>query len=367
MMRLRGAFLGAVAMEGEMVLVAKSETVGIGDRRQVRRGLFLALILLLAVPLGYATGTRYHGMILDDKHALQLEEEEGGWITVKLRRLARAAGGPQIYHDPETEEASVIRCGEEEVLAKLRAEVLVPAPPNYVGNPGQRYRITVQGVTVAPDYTHVFEVDAANALDAVFNEFKKIYDTTEGVERDALYYGAIIAMRVLNKSFHLPAEIPLTTLRGGAGQIRIQGQYYERGEQARVKRFAGLREGRDFVRTHRYAPEVIKPRPELIHGPARERGTPAEVQRETPYLSQRYRPSHDLRPKDVRANQVRSLDAQKAKGDTPGTPGKPLTVPEEDYPAITASQMESLEMLLGPMKSAMEARIEGATAGREKE
>jgi len=158
----------------------------------------------------FLDNNEFHGYIMDDQHKL-LVKHENNVATIQLHKKTRPAGGPFEYYDLDTgEDTSIIRYEEIEELYRIRAEVLVPAPPNYLKNPGMRYRIMMEGITVAPDYTKVFEANAGDALAAIFNEIDLIYNDTHGIYRPAVYYGAIIALRILNQAGLLPAELPNT-------------------------------------------------------------------------------------------------------------------------------------------------------------
>jgi hypothetical protein len=123
-----------------------------------------------------------HGLLLDDKHRVKLYEDDG-WIVLALETNQRAPGGPHEFNNPESMAIEVAtRFDEEYDLFRMGAQVLAPAPPNYVRNPGRRYKITIEGLGVAPMYKTQFEVDAANALDAVATEIHKLSAAAKGLE-----------------------------------------------------------------------------------------------------------------------------------------------------------------------------------------
>jgi len=60
-----------------------------------------------------------------------------------------------------------------------------------------------------------------------------------------------------------------------------------------------------------------------------------------------------------RERQLNSIGDQKmqAQSERLGRAGRSLAVPEHDYPAISASQMESMDLLMGDVPSPMEMRL----------
>jgi hypothetical protein len=198
---------------------------------------------LLLAHAATANNIRYHGLTLSDQYRLQLEEVDGT-VTIFLLKKDRAAGGPAVpavRSEKTTDEipSPVIPTDTREALAQIRVEILQTAAPNYVRNPGDRYRITIDGQETAPGYTRTFEVNAADALTAVYTEFAKIFSTTYGIRREALYQGALVSLRILNEAQRLPAELPLTTKRSKVGQFRIQGDTLSRGKVA-IPKFARI-------------------------------------------------------------------------------------------------------------------------------
>ncbi len=339
---------------------------------------FLACVLLIVLfALGPASASdpiRTYGAYLDVNHLVQVAQE-GEEATILLLSRERITGGPhtspdlapeiiaRAKNDPDAlkrqqeKEEPVIRQAYASPLARIRSEVLLVAPPNYVKNPGQRYRVSVEGLEAAPDFETVFEVDAADALAAVRTEMTRIYAETEGYVKDALFFGTMLALRALNEAGHLPADIPLTVLRSEAGQFRIQGQAYSRGEQGRMTRFEDVEEGPEYKRTFEDDAALTTPEPERIHGPAYRRGHISPVARETKYLNRQYRGKRDLAPDDYRAQQVRDLGDPRRQKKEMGEAGRAVTVPEVDMPPISESQRQNLEILRGTTQSAMEARV----------
>jgi hypothetical protein len=299
-----------------------------------------------------------HGMYLDSQHRLHILEDQGE-ATIYLLKKNRAPGGPTFFIDESTGEPEfIVRFEERDALARIRAEVLFPAVPNYLKNPGQFYRITVEGLQVAPDYYNIIEVDAANALDAFQTEIHKLMAATFGAEKEALYYGGILAMQALNQSNYLPASVPLTVLRSNVGEIRIQGGGMTRVRQPRLDRFTEVAEGQSFGK---YNPQLEQvPQIPLHDGRESQRGRPSHmVQQEHGIHPDRDEPRrHYIQPRDPREERMRPLRDPEPDRGKPGLPGKRLTEPVGDYPALTASQMKSMDFLLGNGKANL-----GAPAG----
>lgn len=307
---------------------------------------------------------RHHGDFLDEKHMFIVEEEDG-IITFKLRKNERAPGGPHLYFDPDTgKEESVIRFEAEEDLARVRSEVLVVAPPNYVKNPGQRYRITVEGIGLSPDYARVFEVDAYDAIDAVYAEISKMLSGAYGIQREALFYGLQVGLQWLNEDQRFPARIPLTVLRSASGQQRIQGPYLGRGSTAPAQRFATARGEQEFIRVQikqGAGAAVGAPTTAAGQEPSYRRGRPETIDRGQSPKLERYRGSReDLLPADPREQRMRGVRDPQPRREKPGLPGRALTVPEQPYPAVDAASVETLEILSGETHSPLTLKSKGS-------
>lgn len=305
---------------------------------------------------------QYHGDFLDSK-SMVLVEQKNDWATIILRENSRAPGGPAIYLNKDTgADESVIRYDQDYILAKIRAEILVPAEPNYIANPGDRYRITVKGVTVAPEYVRVFEVDAADALDAVTSEIFKLASRAHGRERDALFWGVMIAKTVLNKTQHLPAEIPLTVLLSDVGKIRIQDKYLERSAQGEQDRQTAVAGGasRQGTFADDSGPGARAERGLAVPAAMGETKDRNSVPNKNP--GQRFQ-GEGFQNQDHRQNQIRELGAPKDKRGMIGQAGEALTAPPGDYPAIALSQRENHELMMGgPVRSALGAEVEAAAS-----
>lgn len=175
--------------------------------------------------------TRDHGYQLNEQYRLLIEQADNTLDIVLIKRNRAESGG--LVPNVVTGEETVARYAEKRTLARVRSEVLKPAAPNYLSNPGERYRITLQGVDFEPEYKSVVEVHAANAIKAWQREFEKLSARAQGIEREALVHGAGLALGVLNVGGHMPATIPLTVLESGAGTLRGFAQLERRSLGAR--------------------------------------------------------------------------------------------------------------------------------------
>ena len=295
------------------------------------------------------TLVHHHGDYLDGKHRFIIDEEDG-FATIRLVKKERAPGGPHLYYDPKTgQDDSVIRFEAESELLRIRSEVLVIAAPNYIKNPGDRYRITIEGLAVAPDYKKVFEVDAYEALDAIYAEAVKMAAETEGIEREAIFYGLMVAMQVLNEDQRLPARIPLTVLRSEAGQRRIQGETLSRGEQPRLERFESVAEGQRGMKAQiEGGTGVLQVAPEAVQGPGYRRGRPETVERGAATKPNKYRTTRqDLTPPDPREQRLRGMRDPQPKSERIGMRGEPLTVPQHAYGPVDAANFEKMDLIMG--------------------
>lgn len=309
--------------------------------------------------------TKTHGVFLDDKHRVKIYEDDG-WVVLSLQKKQRAPGGPDVAYGMENDDdiGSTIRYDEEYDLIRLGAEVLAPAPPNYIRNPGRRYRVFIEGLAVAPLYKNQFEVDAANALDAISTEIHKLSAQAKDLEVPAIEFGGMVALRALNESGFLPTRIPLTVLRSKVGQVRIQGQYFERGGKLlRLPRFGNLASGQQ---TFNYEmPKMSNPlrqSPKSVHGPTYRRGQ-GESQVEPLRVQLRpYQPEKSLMPKDVRANQFADLGSQDKARERFVQRGRSLTEPDDKREsALDRAQRGTSELLSGSkFTSPLEAKANSA-------
>jgi hypothetical protein len=286
-----------------------------------------------------------HGVELDDKHFIELDETEG-WITVILKKRERGLAGDE-YVEEDVPGVSVrrIRFMERYPLLRMRVEVMAPAPPNYVRNPGTRYRVMLQGIRVAKDYQRIFEVDAYDALAAVQNELRRFISYSKSaIERDALQMASILALRALNESQHLPAEIPLTVLRSKVGQFRIQGAGLIRGEVHQVRRMTRVKEGVRFVTVLDRQPEMVDMQdPEQVHGPGYRRGQLISADRDVQLQPTPFNPHTRVVEDTPRSG---TLQAQRPSAvpiveTQPGQRGKTLHAAPEDLRPVAQAQYET--------------------------
>lgn len=301
---------------------------------------------------GFTESIRGHGFTIDDQYDLQVLHINDV-CTIRLEKRDRAPGGPFVWFDPDTgEDESIIRDKEPIDLMAIRAEVLVPAPPNYLKNPGQRYRITLTGITVAPEFNKVFEVNAGDALAAVFSEIDKLYNSTrEPIYRTGLFYGAVIALRVLNQTAHLPAEIPIGTMKSRSAQVRIDSEFLTRRPQPRLERFPKKNGAQTFSST--LGAELTGSlEPEKRSAT---RSTPTAMTA-APVQSRRFE-KHEYEPENHRMTQLETIGDQKSAKNPLGRPGRASNVPEQEYPAISAAQIDSMNLLVGDVQSPLEQRM----------
>lgn len=315
---------------------------------------FSVFALLCCTQWAHAAEVRNYGMYLEDKYFLRVEED-AGIVTIILREESRATGGPSLFVDPETNDDPVIRYKAEHPLVRLAAEVILPSAPNYLKNPGQTYRITIEGIEVAPQYTRIFEVVAADALNAVRSEMSNFISRTEGIQKDALFYGTVLALRAFNEAQRLPAEIPLTVLRSDVGSFRIQGPGMQRREVESSERFTDVESsgGQGFNRVMKVEDELANPTRE----PGYRRGMPGNDlgRSQSSYYTRQTEPYRGIKPPNYRVEQVKGIQSSPSKYAKPGIAGRPLTVPETELPPITASQNMNREYLQGGTLSAADA------------
>jgi len=349
--------MGQVLLRGERVKCGPY-TAGLG-------------ILVLATCVAGAARAelpRFHGDYLDGRHVLLVREFEG-CATVLIRADTRAPGGPDIYVNTDTEEeVPVIRVEKERELVRICSDVLVPSEPNYIKNPGKRYRITFEGIEVAPEYNRVFEVNAADALDAVFNEFSKVYRRATGIQKDALYFGGILAARALNEAGHLPARIPASVLRSDVFNARLKGQYFERVEQPRQQRFTDVESasGQEALTVFQEEKEFSRLESQAADDGGRDqRPGSGEAGRQKPFLASKFRFDEAERRPEHRANQVRDRNDPERAQEQLGLRIRPLTAPPHGSPTdnrarelMRESQTTTMEMLKGPVQSTAEARLQ---------
>jgi len=190
---------------------------------------------------------RQYGDYFRDKYIVHATEDDGT-VTIRMTTIDRATGGPDVNKIPggrraTTENEQVIRYYREEYLASIRSEIKLPAPPNYTKNPGREYRITIQGMEIDPYFNVIYDAPAAEVLDSIEFQFKQLVSRTEGIYREALYYGMLLSMRALNEAQRLPARLPLTVEKSKVGQVRLSGPYQEGQDLPKLERFREVEEG----------------------------------------------------------------------------------------------------------------------------
>lgn len=164
-----------------------------------------------------------HGMPLDERNRLEIKQI-GGHLTISLISRNRLP----LTTPWEVDGHQVQRVTERTELATINSEVLVPAAPNYLSNPGDLYRITVDGVCFTPPYHSVREVKAEEARAYLYSEFVKLQGRLDGIPREAMRRAAGVSLAVLNKAGRLPGELSTTVLRSKAGITRFGGEKLEK-------------------------------------------------------------------------------------------------------------------------------------------
>jgi len=183
--------------------------------------------------LGWSAGAaraeeiHYHGFEMNSQTKL-IFEQENGVVRITLVSRARPTTTEPDPTPKSSEEALLGRGTQRRVLAQARAEVLRPSAPNYLRNPGQRYRITVEGVEVCPDYAVKLDVDAAQARKTMEGEIRKLRDRASGIEREALAYATTMVPDILNQADRMPATLSETVLRSQVGRIRVTDKTFQR-------------------------------------------------------------------------------------------------------------------------------------------
>jgi len=179
-------------------------------------------------------------------YLLVVHEDE--WATIKLRTRVRElipVGGDFAY-EPTDEELQ--RLFEIPTLARVRAEVIKPAAPNFLGNPGQLYRIHIEGTVRGETLRTMFHANAGEVRERVRQEIERLYTRHERLESEALYYGVILALRALSQVDRLPADLSPSLLLSNVGASAIDIETGEAAERAGpVDRFGSPEEGRSFA------------------------------------------------------------------------------------------------------------------------
>jgi hypothetical protein len=192
---------------------------------------FVLLSLASAEPI-----VRYHGFKMDPQYRLVIEEENG-LVKVGLLSRKRDIGGPNPEHEknappansaPTANEPNPFRSAKKENLIEVRAEPLQASSPNALKNPAQRYRITLRGVELEPDYSAVIETDAASARDKFYKEMEKLEARADGIHREALHDAASLTLGVLSEAGRMPADVTETVKHSAVAQARGLGPNLQR-------------------------------------------------------------------------------------------------------------------------------------------
>jgi hypothetical protein len=189
--------------------------------------LLVGLACWAVAPGVRASEVRYHGGPLDENHRLLIEEENGICRVGILERsrfagedltdIAQAAPGvsPRVNPKPD-------------FLVEVRAQVVKPSAPNYLQNPGERYRLSIQTLKLRPTFADTVEVSAEYARDMVFYLFDQLRVRTTGIEQRAVEMAAPLVVDIFKEEQRLPAEIYTSVLRSRSGQYRIVPETQQR-------------------------------------------------------------------------------------------------------------------------------------------
>jgi len=188
-----------------------------------RRSWLLAVILVMASFTAQGLEPLLHGMPLDERNRLEIKQI-GGHLTISLIARNRVPLTTPWVVDGH----QVQRVTERTELATIQSEVLIPAAPNYLSNPGDLYRITVDSVCFTPPYHSVREVKAGEARAYLYSEFVKLQGRLDGIRREAMRRAAGVSLAVLNKAGRLPGELSTTVLKSDAGKTRFGGEKLEK-------------------------------------------------------------------------------------------------------------------------------------------
>ncbi|MCC6154836.1 MAG: hypothetical protein IT367_13805 [Candidatus Hydrogenedentes bacterium] len=211
-------------------------------------GFVLALVFLAMVSApALAQEKRYHGEVLDENHRLLIEEELGV-ARVGVFERSRFHGDRLSDIVIPTPGSSPRANPAPEYMLEVRAEILKSSAPNYLQNPGERYRITMHTLEMSVEYENVVEVSAEFARDQLFYEFEQIRAKTTGLERKAVETAAPLVAEIFKESQRLPAEIYTSVLKSRTGQFRITPE---------------TRQRRKIEPSQTFAPKMTIGRPEL--------------------------------------------------------------------------------------------------------
>ncbi len=198
--------------------------------------------VLCALAAGSAGGQetlRHHGFRLDERHLLLLEQRHRE-IEVGIATRSRNIGDTSRTRTRDDSSEAAGRFETVDYLVKITAEVLKPSAPNYLSNPGERYRLTVEGLSLDPDYVMQAEVDAIVARETVLSALGELSARASGIQREALHYAGPYVLQVLNETGLMPAPIPESIQESQAGRIRFDNPALQRESlEAGRKLYAG--------------------------------------------------------------------------------------------------------------------------------
>lgn len=202
------------------------------EPRNGRRGfpcLLACGFLLVSLAWGEPI-VRYHGFKMDPQYRLVIEEEDG-LVKVGLLSRKRDIGGPDLERDKnalQTNEPNPYRSAKKENLIEVRAEPLQASAPNALKNPARRYRITLRGVELEPNYSAVIETDAATAREQFYKEMEKLEARADSIHRQALHDAASLTLGVLSEAGRMPADVTETVKHSAVAQARGLGPNLQR-------------------------------------------------------------------------------------------------------------------------------------------
>lgn len=187
----------------------------------IRIHFIFGLATLMSVA-AIADDVLFHGAPLDEQHSVQLAQELNS-IKIGIVERTRVIGEDTIMPLGSSNTVGVTqrRTPKPRYLCEVRVQILQSSAPNYIQNPGQRYRISIHGLALEPGYGNVVEVYAAQARDTVFYEIEKLRELTSGLEKEALGIAGPIAVNAFKASQTLPAEIFESVMRSRGGRFRI--------------------------------------------------------------------------------------------------------------------------------------------------
>ncbi|MDZ4860856.1 MAG: hypothetical protein SGI88_17925 [Candidatus Hydrogenedentes bacterium] len=207
----------------------------------------LLIAVLVACAASYAQEKRYHGQTLDENRQLLIEETDGV-LRIGVFERTRSAGDYLHQQAPSGPGISPRANPAPDYMIEVRSEVLKSSAPNYLQNPGERYRITINTLEMSTEYENMVEVPAEFARDQLFYEFQQIRERTIGIERQVVEAAAPLVAEIFKEARLLPAEIFTSVLKSRGGQFRIT---------------PSTRQRRKIEPSQTFAPKLEINRPEL--------------------------------------------------------------------------------------------------------